>query len=79
MSTKKTFVFSRTKGGDPYVVPPVDMFHINIDNNGQLEVIDHKSNVINQFLVPKLLQVKQKLTLVNSLFIAKSSPSKTQT
>ena len=49
MSVKKTFVFSRTKPEDPYVIPPLQMFHINISDVGQVEVIDSRSNIVPQY------------------------------
>lgn len=48
MSVFKTFVFSQTQPGDPFVSPPLGMFHVHINNTGAMEIVNSDAKVVSQ-------------------------------
>lgn len=47
MSVFKTFVFTKTQPEDPFVSPPLGMYHVHISNLGKLEIVNSSDEIIH--------------------------------
>ena len=45
---KKSFVFSNSSAKESRMIPSTGFHYLNINPNGQIEVVNHKGEVVNQ-------------------------------